>query len=118
MNLAAQKRRLESELAEALRFASACEWKHPAVIDVGDDLDHVVSSEDQAEQVRRLERYTRQVRQCQDALQRIREGVYGVCVSCLEPIGEARLKALPWASECRKCREVEEQQREMEVARG
>lgn len=37
------------------------------------------------------------------ALKRIAEGTYGVCVRCGDPIGEARLDALPWTPRCRKC---------------
>jgi DnaK suppressor protein len=36
-----------------------------------------------------------------DALQRIEEGTYGVCVIGGETIEEARLKAVPWTPYCR-----------------
>jgi DnaK suppressor protein len=39
----------------------------------------------------------------QAALQRIENGTYGECESCGEPIGEARLKALPEATQCVDC---------------
>jgi RNA polymerase-binding transcription factor DksA len=40
-----------------------------------------------------------------DAAQlRIEEGTYGVCQSCGGPIGEARLEALPDATECVSCK--------------
>jgi DnaK suppressor protein len=31
-------------------------------------------------------------------------GTYGRCDECGEPIGDARLEALPWAGECVSCR--------------
>jgi|SRR3989344_5943259 len=37
------------------------------------------------------------------ALQRIKDGVYGVCNACDNPITKARLTALPEASHCIEC---------------
>ena len=37
------------------------------------------------------------------ALERIAAGTYGVCSSCGEPIGAARLQALPTATRCIGC---------------
>jgi DnaK suppressor protein len=34
------------------------------------------------------------------ALKRIEDGTYGTCEACGKPIGEDRLRALPWASRC------------------
>jgi RNA polymerase-binding transcription factor DksA len=38
-----------------------------------------------------------------DALKRLEGGSYGLCVACNEPIGEARLRALPYARDCIEC---------------
>jgi RNA polymerase-binding protein DksA len=38
--------------------------------------------------------------QVNEALARIDEGTYGFCKSCGNPIGEARLEALPYATLC------------------
>lgn len=35
---------------------------------------------------------------------KVAEGTYGRCDTCGGPIGDARLEALPWASECVSCR--------------
>jgi DnaK suppressor protein len=43
-----------------------------------------------------------------DALRRVENGSYGTCADCLEPISEARLKALPFADLCRDCQEAQE----------
>jgi DnaK suppressor protein len=40
-----------------------------------------------------------------EALQRIDEDMFGICAECEEPIGEKRLKALPWAKYCITCQE-------------
>lgn len=37
------------------------------------------------------------------ALKRIADGSYGECARCGDPIGEARLDALPWTPLCRRC---------------
>ena len=43
-----------------------------------------------------------------DALTRIEEGTFGVCVNCAKPIAEERLAALPWATTCIDCKRLEE----------
>ena len=37
------------------------------------------------------------------ALGRIDNGTYGICLSCDEPISEARLNAVPYAPLCKTC---------------
>lgn len=37
------------------------------------------------------------------ALARIKNGMYGICLSCSEPISDARLDAVPHAALCRNC---------------
>jgi len=43
-----------------------------------------------------------------EALKRTEEGEYGYCLSCKKRIGKARLKAVPYASNCLNCQEKEE----------
>ena len=43
-------------------------------------------------------------------LQRLREGTFGVCEICEEPIGHKRLEALPTARYCISCQEQIEQE--------
>ncbi len=43
-----------------------------------------------------------------EAFKRLDEGSYGSCTFCNEPIGLARLEALPWAQYCIGCQEREE----------
>ena len=42
------------------------------------------------------------------AIARLEDGSYGACIECRAEIGEARLKALPFAALCRACQEQEE----------
>jgi DnaK suppressor protein len=37
------------------------------------------------------------------ALARLDAGVFGICLSCGQPIAAARLEALPWAAHCIEC---------------
>jgi DnaK suppressor protein len=46
-----------------------------------------------------------QLRQIQEALDRLELGEYGVCLSCEDSIPAKRLHALPWAKYCVKCQE-------------
>lgn len=42
------------------------------------------------------------------ALARIDNGTYGICSTCGQPIGEERLEALPWTTQCIDCKRKEE----------
>ncbi len=42
------------------------------------------------------------------ALARIEDGTFGVCQRCGQPIAEARLEALPWATLCIDCKRKQE----------
>ncbi|HEY6926195.1 MAG TPA: TraR/DksA C4-type zinc finger protein [Steroidobacteraceae bacterium] len=42
-----------------------------------------------------------------EALQRIREGSYGLCTTCGSPIGAHRLRAIPYAERCSDCAATE-----------
>jgi RNA polymerase-binding protein DksA len=42
------------------------------------------------------------------ALKRIEDGTYGVCRTCGRPIGDERLEALPWTTQCIDCKRREE----------
>lgn len=44
-----------------------------------------------------------EIAQIKAALARIRDGSYGICASCGEQIGDARLKAMPAATRCINC---------------
>ena len=44
------------------------------------------------------------------ALEKLQAGSYGTCENCKSKISDTRLKALPFARLCIKCRQAEEQQ--------
>jgi DnaK suppressor protein len=43
-----------------------------------------------------------------EALKRIEDKTYGLCVHCENPIQPKRLEAVPWASHCIQCQELKE----------
>jgi RNA polymerase-binding transcription factor DksA len=62
-------------------------------------------------QVARVNRLT-------DALDRVREGAYGVCIECDEPLAAARLEALPEVETCVSCQSrIERLDRQVERSR-
>jgi len=52
----------------------------------------------------------REVREIEEALRRIDDGIYGVCEDCGEPIEQRRLKVVPSARFCFRCKETQERQ--------
>jgi DnaK suppressor protein len=44
-----------------------------------------------------------------EALERIKDGTYGLCVACQEEVQAKRLEAVPWARHCIECQEKQEQ---------
>ena len=45
----------------------------------------------------------------EEALTRIKENSYGLCVNCQEEVQQKRLEAVPWARHCIICQEKQEQ---------
>ena len=43
------------------------------------------------------------------ALERMRNGTYGICVHCETELQQKRLEAVPWARHCTVCQEKQEQ---------
>jgi DnaK suppressor protein len=44
-----------------------------------------------------------------EALERIKNGGYGLCVACHEEVQVKRLEAVPWARHCIECQEKQDQ---------
>jgi len=44
-----------------------------------------------------------------EALERIKENSFGLCVNCQEEMQQKRLEAVPWARHCLVCQEKQEQ---------
>jgi RNA polymerase-binding transcription factor DksA len=50
-----------------------------------------------------------------DALERAKDGVYGICEGCGEEIAWGRLEKIPWARKCLACKEKEERKKTIRV---
>jgi DnaK suppressor protein len=68
--------------------------------DVEDPIDQVVSGEVKAGSFHENSIRRQILVDIDDALRRIDEGTYGICIDCGRPIEQARLEAVPWARYC------------------
>jgi DnaK suppressor protein len=50
------------------------------------------------------------LRKIDEAIQRLDDGSYGICVECSHEIASPRLSAVPFAELCRSCQELKESQ--------
>lgn len=48
------------------------------------------------------------IQQISEALLRIEDGSYGLCIHCDNPIKRKRLEAVPWAGYCIECQDLKE----------
>jgi DnaK suppressor protein len=120
MNIA---ERLEQELQE-----TAARLRHAVALGLGDDdalvvadvraiVDEVDGAQRSVEREMTLatrSRLRERAQQLAGALERVRDGLYGVCESCDGPIAPARLAALPEVTTCLACQHA----REVAAARG
>src|SRR6516162_11481330 len=98
---------LRADLAKAA--SDIAERLTDAVRDAGDDTADAGTKAFEREHELALTQNTRDLLdQGERALIRIDAGTYGVCESCGEPIGKARLLAFPRATLCVACKQREE----------
>ncbi|HWR04804.1 MAG TPA: RNA polymerase-binding protein DksA [Humidesulfovibrio sp.] len=80
-----------------------------------DPADRATAESDRAFTLRLRDRERKLIKKIQQAVTRIEEGEFGVCVECGEEIGIARLKARPMTTLCINCKSKQE---EDEMVRG
>ena len=73
----------------------------------GDPVDQATADAEAELQVRLHQTDGRLLRAVEGALDRIRQGTFGICEACKNPISRARLEAVPWTRHCRDCKEKE-----------
>jgi RNA polymerase-binding transcription factor len=106
--------RLETEVAELRAEISQAESEIAArltdsVGDAGDDSADAGAKTYQRERDLALTHNARELlAQNERALARMADGTYGICESCGNPIGKARLLAFPRATLCVQCKQREE----------
>jgi DnaK suppressor protein len=80
----------------------------PAAGGLEGDLIEQANADAEAElQIRLHHTDARLLRAIEDALARVRQGTFGVCQVCKQPVSKARLEAVPWTRLCRECKERE-----------
>lgn len=107
------KKILESQLSE-LQLDSRREIPTggPALADINDQA--TLESERSFE-LRLKDRDRKLINKVQEALRKIKDGSYGTCISCGEPIGVKRLQARPVTDLCISCKsEMENEERREE----
>jgi len=70
-----------------------------------DALDAVQQMSERELAIRSLDRNSNGLRQIRNALHRIANDTYGICLNCDEDISPKRLTAVPWAAFCIRCQE-------------
>ncbi len=78
---------------------------------VGDRVDDAVTDLEVDSTYAIAEQEAQELRLIDTALEHIENGTYGVCEECGNAIEKPRLKALPYAVLCLKCKQAEEMQR-------
>ena len=74
-----------------------------------DDSGDTASDISEAEKLSALEKSAHELlSKVEAALLKIRKKTYGICESCRKPIDKARLKVIPYATLCVKCKAKEE----------
>jgi DnaK suppressor protein len=107
----AYKKRLEERQQQLRRTVSRTEQDGRAAdLDTAQDVADRAASSYNKEFLFHQSNSERQLLQMvEGALSRIREGVYGECVSCGREINTKRLEAVPWTRHCIECQEKLEQ---------
>jgi DnaK suppressor protein len=94
--LLGKKAELETQIA-----ILSDETRGNAELGVRDSGDAAAIDQGDAQSLESATVLTRTLEAVRDALQRIEEGTYGICMVGGERIEEARLKAVPWTPYCR-----------------
>lgn len=80
----------------------------------GDELDLVSDQQDRELSLLLSNRDRKKLLAINEALQKIKEGNYGLCQECGEQIGAGRLKAMPLANYCVDCQSKIEKEMDRE----
>ena len=74
----------------------------------GDWVDHSSRENDIHVNLALKQTDTKLLRAIDEALQRVDQGTFGICLDCQEPIADERLRAVPWTRVCIDCKEKQE----------
>ena len=79
-------------------------------LELKDEGDHASVSARTAIDSAILDQQRKELAEIELALDKIKNGTYGICEMCEEPIGKERLKVKPYARFCITCREITEKE--------
>ncbi len=103
------RQELQAELARLERERDGLERQHAEADTAPGRGDQSTEQASQTLEQERSLALTRNLRsmieQVQAALRRLENGTYGVCEGCGEAISPERLQALPFATQCVRCKE-------------
>jgi DnaK suppressor protein len=83
-----------------------------AIENSADILDTIQMTTDRDVLAQRMNIRARILSDVRGALDNLKNGDYGICEDCDEPISPRRLDAIPWARVCVKCQEARDRRRE------
>ena len=84
------------ELMEALKNRRSGSQQTEARTGTGDEADQASEDAEVALETRLMDRDAKLLREVERALEKVKNGTYGLCEGTDEPIGYARLKLRPW----------------------
>jgi len=73
-----------------------------------DPIDRAMSESNRSIELRTRDRERKLLQKILKAIQKIKDGSYGICEECGEEISESRLRVRPEATLCIKCKEEQE----------
>lgn len=86
------------------------EESNPIKFEIGDIYDIASTERDRELSLILGDRDREKLAGIEDALERLKEGIYGLCDECGELIGEERLKILPFTKVCVECKSKNERE--------
>ena len=99
------RKALEEKRDSILATAKKAHWDNMEDTRHGDFVDQASDDNEVHVNLRLLQIDAKLLRAIEAAIERIDKGTYGICTSCEQDIGVARLKAVPWTSVCIECNE-------------
>ena len=100
----------EADLISELRSRD-----HIAIERSADQMDELQLASERDLAIRNLDNESVMLRHVRAALQRIRSGDFGNCITCEQAIGPKRLAAVPWAPRCIRCQEAADREGESQT---
>jgi len=77
-----------------------------AIENTADTIDQIGNAANRELAVSQLELVSKRQHELRGALQRVKNGSYGICLECESDISAKRLNAIPWAQFCIYCQEL------------